>query len=453
MQQDVKTNKTLSWYVYFTLVMIFISPILLYELLGIATGMVTRGEYMEVLKQPLNLVVFLLAIAVSVFACLFLKKLVANYNNNEVSVADANRKFRIFANINIITALILGILQGLVNCVAILKGAVEFSAFEGETPFVAVFCYSLAVVFCFSLLLVPFIIDSVNAIDRFDWLYAIMGLGLLVVVLILAETKFGAKNWVKINNTSIQPSEFVKIIFVFCIASMLSKAKKLSQIIYISLLAGAHVIVLVLEKDLGAALLFFVTYFVMLYIARKNGLYIVLGSVMGILAAIVAYKIPHFSHVRVRVMAWQNPWDTAAGAGYQVAQSLFAIGTGGWFGLGLTKGLPYKVPVRESDFIFSVVCEELGVIIGIMIILICLSNYIMFINIAMQIRNLFYKLIAVGLSTMYIFQVLLTIGGAVKFIPSTGVTLPFVSYGGSSILSSLIVFSVIQGLYVRKASS
>ena len=152
MQQDVKTNKTLSWYVYFTLVMIFISPILLYELLGIATGMVTRGEYMEVLKQPLNLVVFLLAIAVSVFACLFLKKLVANYNNNEVSVADANRKFRIFANINIITALILGILQGLVNCVAILKGAVEFSAFEGETPFVAVFCYSLAVVFCFSLL-------------------------------------------------------------------------------------------------------------------------------------------------------------------------------------------------------------------------------------------------------------------------------------------------------------
>lgn len=302
-------------------------------------------------------------------------------------------------------------------------------------------------------LLVPFIIDSVNAIDRFDWLYAIMGLGLLVVVLILAETKFGAKNWVKINNTSIQPSEFVKIIFVFCIASMLSKAKKLSQIIYISLLAGAHVIVLVLEKDLGAALLFFVTYFVMLYIARKNGLYIVLGSVMGILAAIVAYKIPHFSHVRVRVMAWQNPWDTAAGAGYQVAQSLFAIGTGGWFGLGLTKGLPYKVPVRESDFIFSVVCEELGVIIGIMIILICLSNYIMFINIAMQIRNLFYKLIAVGLSTMYIFQVLLTIGGAVKFIPSTGVTLPFVSYGGSSILSSLIVFSVIQGLYVRKASS
>ena len=302
-------------------------------------------------------------------------------------------------------------------------------------------------------LLVPFIIDKVNAIDRFDWLYAIIGLGMLVVVLIIAETKFGAKNWIEINNTTIQPSEFVKIIFVFCIASMLSKANKLSQIVYISLLAAAHVIVLVLEKDLGGALLFFVTYFVMLYTARKNGLYIVLGTTMGTLAAIIAYKIPQFGHVRTRVMAWQNPWDNAAGAGYQVAQSLFAIGTGGWFGLGLTKGVPYKIPVRESDFIFSVICEELGTIIGIMVILICLSNYIMFINIAMQIRNLFYKLIAVGLSTMYIFQVLLTIGGSVKFIPSTGVTLPFVSYGGSSILSSLIVFSVIQGLYVRKASS
>ena len=302
-------------------------------------------------------------------------------------------------------------------------------------------------------LLVPVIIDKVNAIERFDWLYASIGIGMLLVVLFLAETKFGAKNWVEIKNTTIQPSEFVKIIFVFCIASMLSKVTKFRHVVYISLLAAVHVIILVLEKDLGAALLFFVTYFVMLYIARKNGLYILLGTGLGSLAAIVAYKIPQFNHVRVRVLAWMDPWSNAAGEGYQVAQSLFAIGTGSWFGLGITKGLPYKIPVRESDFIFSVICEELGVITGIMIILICLSNYIMFINIAMQIKKLFYKLIAVGLSTMYIFQVLLTIGGAVKFIPSTGVTLPFISYGGSSILSSLIVFSVIQGLYVKKASS
>ena len=151
MPQDTKT-KTLSWYVYFTLVMIFLSPILLYEFLGIATGMFTRGEYTEVLKQPLNLVVFFLVIIISVLACLFLKKLVEGYNNNEVSVSETNRKLKIFATINILTALLLGVLQGIVTCVGVLKGAVEFSSFEGEAPFVAGFCYSLGIVFCFSLL-------------------------------------------------------------------------------------------------------------------------------------------------------------------------------------------------------------------------------------------------------------------------------------------------------------
>ena len=302
-------------------------------------------------------------------------------------------------------------------------------------------------------LLVPFIIDKFNTIDRYDKVYAAIGLGMLLLVLVLASEKFGAKNWIRINNTTIQPSEFVKIIFVFCMASMLTKVKSFKQVIGISILAAVHVIILVLEKDLGAALLFFVTYFVMLYISRKNGLYMILGTVLGILAAVIAYKIPQFSHVRVRVTAWSDPWNSISGAGYQVAQSLFAIGTGSWFGLGLTKGLPSKIPVRESDFIFSVICEEMGVIIGIMIILICLSNYVMFINIAMQIKDLFYKLISVGLSTMYIFQVILTIGGVTKFIPSTGVTLPFISYGGSSIISTLIIFNIIQGLYVRKASA
>lgn len=302
-------------------------------------------------------------------------------------------------------------------------------------------------------LLVPLVIEKFNAIQKYDILYAIIGLGMLLIVLVLATETFGAKNWIKINNTTIQPSEFVKIIFVFCMASMLTKAKGFKNIICITLIAALHVVILVVEKDLGAALLFFVTYVVMLYIARKNGLYMIAGTVAGIAAAVVAYYIPQFAHVRVRVTAWLDPWSNISGAGYQVAQSLFAIGTGSWFGLGLTKGLPKKIPVRESDFIFSVICEELGVIIGIMIILICLSNYIMFINIAMQIKDLFYKLVAIGLSTMYIFQVLLTIGGVTKFIPSTGVTLPFVSYGGSSIISTLIIFNVVQGSYVRKAAS
>lgn len=203
MQQDVKTKKTLSWFIYFTLVMIFLSPISLYEILGIGTGLFTREEYTEVLKQPLNLVVFFLAIIISVAACLFLKKLVINYNNKVVSVSETNRKLRIFATINIITALILGILQGTVNCIAVLKGSVEFSAFEGESPFLAVFCYSLAIVFCFSLLFyvlnirfmekqlsyIPFSKDeitmSVTKRNILTLLFALSGVLLLLICIIL----------------------------------------------------------------------------------------------------------------------------------------------------------------------------------------------------------------------------------------------------------------------------
>jgi len=131
-----------------------------------------------------------------------------------------------------------------------------------------------------------------------------------------------------------------------------------------------------------------------------------------------------------------------------VAQSLFAIGTGSWFGTGLFKGQPDTIPVSETDFIFSAITEEMGVIYALCLILICVSCYVMFLNIAMELRNNFYKLIALGLGTCYIFQVFLQIGGVTKFIPSTGMTLPFVSYGGSSMLSTMIMFGIIQGLYI-----
>mgnify|MGYP005773478867 FL=1 len=135
---------------------------------------------------------------------------------------------------------------------------------------------------------------------------------------------------------------------------------------------------------------------------------------------------------------------------YQVAQSLFAIGTGGWFGMGLFQGEPDTIPVASEDFIFSAIAEEMGIIFALCLILVCVSVYIMFLNIAMQLRSMFYKLVALGLGTCYIFQVFLTIGGVTKFIPSTGVTLPLVSYGGSSLVSTLIMFAIIQGLYILR---
>ena len=164
------------------------------------------------------------------------------------------------------------------------------------------------------------------------------------------------------------------------------------------------------------------------------------------LAAIVGYHL--FSHIQVRVEAWQDPFAAYSGGGYQLAQSLFAIGTGSWFGTGLFQGQPDMIPVAETDFIFSAITEEMGVIYALCLILICVSCYVMFLNIAMELRDPFYKLIALGLGTCYIFQVFLQIGGVTKFIPSTGVTLPLVSYGGSSLLSTMIMFGIIQGLYI-----
>ena len=119
-------------------------------------------------------------------------------------------------------------------------------------------------------------------------------------------------------------------------------------------------------------------------------------------------------------------------------------------GLGLYQGMPDKIPVVEQDFIFAAISEELGGMFALCLILVCVSCFLMFLNIAMQLKDSFYKLVALGLGTIYGFQVFLTIGGVTKFIPSTGVTLPLVSYGGSSMLSTLIIFGIIQGLYILR---
>ena len=150
----------------------------------------------------------------------------------------------------------------------------------------------------------------------------------------------------------------------------------------------------------------------------------------------------------VRVQNWLNPWADIDNSGYQIAQSLFAIGSGGWFGSGLMDGMPEKIPVRESDFIFSAIAEEMGVFTALILILICFSVFIGFIDIAMRSKHIFYKNMAFGFAVCYIFQILLNIGGATKFIPSTGVTLPLVSYGLSSVTSTLIIFQIIQGINI-----
>jgi cell division protein FtsW (lipid II flippase) len=297
-------------------------------------------------------------------------------------------------------------------------------------------------------LFIPVIIRKVKKLKDLTWLYAAAGIGLLAYVSLFSETEYGANLSIAFGWISLQPAEFVKIIFVFFIAAFLYKGTSFKRVVIASALAAAHVIILVSSKDLGSALIFFIAYLMMLYVASKQPLYLIGGMLAGGIAAVIAGKI--FSHVKVRIEAWKDPFASYDSNGYQMAQSLFSIGTGGFFGMGLCQGSPNIIPVVTQDFVFSAISEELGGIFAMCLILVCMSCFIMFINIAMQIKYGFYKYVALGLGTIYGIQVFLTIGGVIKLIPSTGVTLPLVSYGGSSILSTLVMFAIIQGLYILR---
>ena len=291
-------------------------------------------------------------------------------------------------------------------------------------------------------LFVPVIVRRARFLKRLTWLYAGFGIVLLGAVFLLARSSYGAK----LSILGIQPSEAIKVSFVFFLAAMLWRRPRIGKLFWAALVAAIHVGILVLSRDLGTAVIFFVTFLSLVYVSTKRFSLLVLGVGAGAGASVAAYRL--FYHVRERVSAFLHPMAVYENEGYQIVQSLFAIGTGGWFGMGLCQGSPESIPVVSNDFIFSAICEEFGGIFAVCLILTCMSFFLMMLEIAIQIRSPFYKLIALGLGTEYAFQVFLTIGGVTKFIPLTGVTLPLISYGGSSLMSTLIMLGIIQGLYI-----
>lgn len=294
---------------------------------------------------------------------------------------------------------------------------------------------------------IPIIIRKFGILRRLKWFYALLGLFALSIVLILGQVTNGSKISYTIGGVTIQPSEFVKVIFVFAMAGLLYHKRTLTNYIISAIVAATHVLILVSSKDLGSALIFFVTYMAMLLIASKNYLYLVLGLLAGSGAAVMAHKL--FTHVQVRVQAFIDPFSVIDREGYQITQSLFAIACGGFFGTGLMKGVPDDIPFVESDFIFSAIAEEMGVLVAVCMLLVCVACFLTFMKNAMVLQDPYYRLVSAGLGVMYIFQVFLTVGGGIKFIPLTGVTLPFVSYGGSSVLVSIVVFMIMQGIILR----
>lgn len=300
---------------------------------------------------------------------------------------------------------------------------------------------------------IPYVMSRWKNLRNMGVFYGIAGIFLLLTVFIpgLGYESYGSRNWIKIGSLSVQPMEFVKILFVFFVACMLVKANTFTDIMVNAVISAIFMLVLVLEKDLGAAVIFYFTYVCMVYLATSRPIFLIGGLGLGVGAVIMAatlFKDTLFYHVMVRVEAWRDPFQFIDTGGYQVSQSLFAIGTGGYVGTGLYMGKADYIPVSESDFIFSAICEELGVIFGLCLILVMLSVYISFANIAMKVRQPFYKYAAFGYSILFIVQTLLNLGGVTKFIPSTGVTLPLISYGVSSVTSTLVIFAIIQGVHV-----
>ena len=210
-------------------------------------------------------------------------------------------------------------------------------------------------------LVVPVIIRKFKLLSEWRTFYGVAGLFSLAIVVVIGQVSYGAMLGFSIGGISVQPSEVVKIIFVFFVASSFKKSLEFRNIVITTAVAAFHVLILVISRDLGAALIIFIVYLAMLYVATRQPLYVLAGLGAGSVASVAAYYL--FSHVRTRVIVWRDPFAAYDNGGYQVAQSLFAIGTGGWFGMGLFQGEPDTIPVASEDFIFSAIAEEMGIIL------------------------------------------------------------------------------------------
>lgn len=292
--------------------------------------------------------------------------------------------------------------------------------------------------------LIPIIIKKWDFIKNYTVLYGTIGLSAIVLVLSVGSAVNGSKLSFQLLGFTFQPSEFVKILFVFFIAGMLHEHNDFKRVVLTSIFAAMFVSVLALSTDLGSALIFYLAYIVILFVATGKLIYSILGLIGGGAAAYFGFLT--FTHVQTRIATWLDPWSDPNGKGYQLTQSLFAIGTGDWWGRGLGKGQPTTIPYVEEDFVFSAICEEMGVIFALLVLTLCLCTFVLFTKIALRTVDRYYKLVVIGIASIYSAQVMLTVGGGTRFIPLTGVTLPLISNGGSSAMSTILMFAIVAGV-------
>jgi len=280
---------------------------------------------------------------------------------------------------------------------------------------------------------------------RYALIYMIFGVAMVAITLVLGRVIGGAKNWISLSETlSVQPSEFAKVVLVIILALWLRESRSFRQLIPMFAYVFICVCLLVVARDLGAALLFFGTFLMMLFVATSNLFYVSAGLGALALGGIASYHL--FDHVRTRVSVWLNPWTQVNDGGYQIVQGLMAIVSGGMFGTGIGLGSPRYIPAYRTDYIFAVVCEEMGVLSGIILIGFYVILVVRGAIIARRAINAYHALLALGSTVMIALQSFIIIGGVIKLIPLTGITLPLVSYGGSSMVVTFMLIGILQAV-------
>jgi len=306
---------------------------------------------------------------------------------------------------------------------------------------------------------------------HYKYTWALAGAGLLVITFLFGTEINGARLWLTIGPVTFQPGEAIKIVLVVFIAGYLAekrallaganrrigpiKIPPLPYLLPMLAIFGIVMVMVVISKDLGIALLFYGIFLTMLFVATGRRSYVLIGLVLFLAGSYVAYLI--FPHVHVRVDNWLDPFADPTGTGYQTVQALYAFGRGGLFGEGLGQGLPLisghiPIPAIETDFIFTAIAEELGLVGAFALLALAAALVARGLRIAILARDDFSSLMAVGLTTSLGLQTLIIVAGNAKLIPLTGITFPFVSYGGSSLLASFVVLGLLLSISHRSAT-
>jgi cell division protein FtsW (lipid II flippase) len=303
-------------------------------------------------------------------------------------------------------------------------------------------------------------VRRVRDLARYQYTIGLVALVLLLLPLVPGLTAGvinGAQLWIDVAGMRFQPGELAKLAMVVFLAAYLERNRALLSIATqrvgpflipaprhlapVVVAAGMALVIMAGLRDLGSALLLFGVFMAMLYVATGRIAYPALGAVAFAAGSYLAYLL--FPHVQRRVEIWLDPWTDVSGASYQLAQSLFAIGTGGLTGTGLGLGRPQDVPFSATDAIFVVIGEELGLLGATAVLLAFLLLAFRGLKIATTARDEFGTLLAVGLTFTLAFQTFVIVGGLTRLVPLTGITLPFMSYGGSSLLSNYLLVALL----------